>query len=92
MFNISSAIHRNSAASSLFIQAIHARWEDVTCPSVVRKTLKCLDAIHFSQSGTLLTLLIDKFLNTHHLAVARVCDSIACRRVEMLLAESPQVL
>ena len=24
-----SAIHRNSSASSLFIQAIHARWEDV---------------------------------------------------------------
>ncbi|XP_053407184.1 huntingtin-like isoform X2 [Mercenaria mercenaria] len=84
------AIHRNSAASSLFIQAIHARWEDVTRPSLVRKTLKCLDAIHFSQSGALLTLLIDKFLSTHHLAVARACDNIACRRVEMLLAESPQ--
>ncbi|KAL4231691.1 hypothetical protein ACF0H5_009269 [Mactra antiquata] len=86
-----SAIHRNSAASSLFIQAIHARWEDVSKPSLVRKTLKCLDAIHFSQSGALLTLLIDKFLGTHHLAVARSCDSIACRRVEMLLAESPQM-
>ncbi|XP_060568114.1 huntingtin-like isoform X3 [Ruditapes philippinarum] len=84
------AIHRNSAASSLFIQAIHARWEDVTKPSLVRKTLKCLDAIHFSQSGALLTLLIDKFLCSHHLAVSRACDSIACRRVEMLLAESPQ--
>ncbi|XP_041368406.1 huntingtin-like isoform X2 [Gigantopelta aegis] len=82
-----SAIHRNSAASSLFIQAIHARCDNVAKPSAVKKTLRCLEAIHLSQSGALLTLLIDKFLNTHQLAVARMCDSIACRRVEMLLAE-----
>ena len=44
-----------------------------------------------SQSGTLLTLLVDKFLHTNHLAVARLCDMIACRRVEMLLAENIQV-
>lgn len=60
-------------------------------PSLVKKTLHCLEAIHLSQSGTLLTLLIDKFLNTNHLAVARVCDMIACRRVEMLLAENIEV-
>lgn len=57
----------------------------------VKKTLHCLEAIHMSQSGTLLTLLIDKFLHTNHLAVARLCDMIACRRVEMLLAESVEV-
>ena len=28
------AIHRNSSASSLFIQAIHARWEDVKRVSI----------------------------------------------------------
>ena len=44
-----------------------------------------------SQSGALLTLLVDKFLHTTHLAVARLCDMIACRRVEMLLAENIQV-
>ncbi|XP_064630020.1 huntingtin-like [Lineus longissimus] len=82
-----SAIHRNSSASGLFIQAIHSRCENLSKPSVVKKTLHCLEAIHLSQSGTLLTLLIDKFLNTHHLAVARLCDMISCRRVEMLLAE-----
>ena len=32
-----------------------------------------------------------KFLHTTHLAVARLCDMIACRRVEMLLAENIQV-
>ncbi|XP_029645621.1 huntingtin isoform X2 [Octopus sinensis] len=82
-----SAIHRNSAASGLFIQAIHSRFENLTKPSLVKKTLQCLEAIHLSQSGALLTLLIDKFLHTHHLSVARICDSIACRRLETLLAE-----
>ena len=57
----------------------------------VKKTLHCLEAIHLSQSGALLTLLVDKFLSTTHLAVARFCDMIACRRVEMLLAESVDV-
>ncbi|CAH1783183.1 unnamed protein product [Owenia fusiformis] len=85
-----SAIHRNPAASGLFIQAIHSRCENMTRPMMVKKTLHCLEAIHLSQSGTLLTLLIDQFLHTHHLAVARICDTIACRRVEMLLAESIQ--
>ncbi|XP_052100645.1 huntingtin-like [Mytilus californianus] len=83
-----SAIHRNPAASSLFIQAIHARCGNVTRPSVIKRTLKCLEAIHLSQTGALITLLIDKFLNTHHLAVSRICDTISCRRVELLLADN----
>ncbi|XP_061171379.1 huntingtin-like isoform X1 [Saccostrea echinata] len=83
-----SAIHRNSAASCLFIQAIHSRGQDVSKPSQIKKTMKCVEAIHLSQTGALLTLLIDKFLNTHHLSVARLCDTIACHRVEMLLADN----
>nr|XP_022340193.1 huntingtin-like isoform X2 [Crassostrea virginica] len=83
-----SAIHRNSAASCLFIQAIHSRGQDVSKPSLIKKTMKCVEAIHLSQTGALLTLLIDKFLNTHHLSVARLCDTIACHRVEMLLADN----
>ena len=60
-------------------------------PSVIYKTLKCLEAIHPSQSGALLILLIDKFLHTHHLAVARLCDTIACRKLEHLLADTIEV-
>ncbi|XP_077992227.1 huntingtin-like [Glandiceps talaboti] len=84
-----SAIHRNSAASGLFIQALHLRCESFsTDPSMVKQTLRCLEPIHLSQSGALLTLLIDKFLKTYHHALARQCDMAACRRIEMLLAES----
>ncbi|GFO37998.1 huntingtin-like [Plakobranchus ocellatus] len=82
------AIHRNPAASSLFIQAIHARGDRITKPSMVKRTLKCLDAIHTSQSGSLIALLIDKFLNSHQLAVTRMTDTIVCQRLEALLGES----
>ncbi|XP_070540509.1 huntingtin-like isoform X2 [Ptychodera flava] len=84
-----SAIHRNPAASGLFIQALHLRCESFsTDPCTVKRTLQCLEPIHLSQSGALLTLLIDKYLKTKYHALCRQCDSIACRRVEMLLAES----
>ena len=53
--------------------------------------LSCLEHIHASQSGALLTLLLEKFLHTHHLTVARQCDMLACRRVELMLAEDVQV-
>ncbi|XP_055860312.1 huntingtin-like [Biomphalaria glabrata] len=85
-----SAIHRNSAASSLFIQAIHARGDSITKPSMVKRTLKCLDAVHISQSGSLIALLIDKFLGCHRLAIARMTDSIVCQRLETLLGESTE--
>lgn len=86
------AIHRNPAASGLFIQAIHARCENLTKPNFMRKTLKCLEAIHPSQSGSLLNLLINKFLPTYHLATARYCDSLACCRLELLLAETAETI
>ena len=54
---------------------------------MVKRTLQSLEGIHLKQSGILLTLLIERFLNTHQQAVSRLCDTIACRRVEMMLAE-----
>lgn len=56
----------------------------------MRRTLFNLEAVHASQSGSLLTLLVDKFLVTHRLSLARMCDSMVCHRLEMLLAESAE--
>ncbi|XP_033632694.1 huntingtin-like isoform X2 [Asterias rubens] len=84
--DVISAIHRNSAASGLFLRAVNLRFVHFSHPCLVKLTLQCLQGIHLSQSGVLLTILIERFLNTHQLAIARLCDSIACRRVEMLLA------
>lgn len=85
-----SAVHRNSAASGLFIQAIQSRCDNLTTPIMLKKTLQCLEGIHLSQSGAVLMLYIDKFLCTPFRVLARMVDTLACRRVEMLLAESLQ--
>ncbi|XP_031196973.1 huntingtin isoform X2 [Mastomys coucha] len=85
-----SAIHRNSAASGLFIQAIQSRCENLTTPTTLKKTLQCLEGIHLSQSGAVLTLYVDRLLGTPFRALARMVDTLACRRVEMLLAANLQ--
>uniref|UniRef100_A0A3B3R269 Huntingtin n=1 Tax=Paramormyrops kingsleyae TaxID=1676925 RepID=A0A3B3R269_9TELE len=85
-----SAVHRNSAASGLFIQAIQSRCENLSTPTMLKKTLQCLEGIHLSQSGALLMLYVDKLINTPFRVLARVVDTLACRRVEMLLAETLQ--
>jgi len=58
---------------------------------MVQQTLQCLKDVHLGQSGSLVTLLVECFLGTHLLALARIADSIACRRLEMLLADTPEV-
>ncbi|XP_061130027.1 huntingtin isoform X4 [Syngnathus typhle] len=85
-----SAVHRNSAASGLFIQAIQSRCDNLTNPTMLKKTLQCLEGIHLSQSGSLLMLYVDKLLSTPFRVLARMVDTLACRRVEMLLAETLQ--
>ncbi|XP_063075686.1 huntingtin isoform X3 [Engraulis encrasicolus] len=85
-----SAVHRNSAASGLFIQAIQSRCDNLTNPTMLKKTLQCLEGMHLSQSGALLMLYVDKLLNTPFRVLARMVDTLACRRVEMLLAETLQ--
>ncbi|XP_077157717.1 huntingtin isoform X3 [Paroedura picta] len=85
-----SAIHRNAAASGLFIQAIQSRCENFTAPTIVKKTLQCLEGIHLSQSGAVLMLYVDRLLCTPFRVLARMVDTLACRRVEMLLAATQQ--
>ncbi|XP_034528082.1 huntingtin [Ailuropoda melanoleuca] len=85
-----SAVHRNSAASGLFIQAIQSRCENLSAPTALKKTLQCLEGIHLSQSGAVLTLYVDKLLCTPFRVLARMVDTLACRRVEMLLAANLQ--
>ncbi|XP_043304434.1 huntingtin isoform X4 [Cervus canadensis] len=85
-----SAVHRNPAASGLFIQAIQSRCENLSTPTMLKRTLQCLEGIHLSQSGAVLTLYADKLLCTPFRVLARMVDTLACRRVEMLLAANLQ--
>ncbi|GFT39474.1 huntingtin [Nephila pilipes] len=83
-----SAIHRNPAASGLWIQAIiNAHHKALRKPKFWKQALLCLENIHLSQSGKLLSLLVDHFFSTHHLIVSSMCDRLACKRMEILLSE-----
>ena len=55
------------------------------------KTLQCLEAMHISQCGALLVLLVEKYLDTNHLVVSRQCEMMACRKVEMLMVMNSEV-
>ncbi|MEE6462620.1 hypothetical protein FKM82_001656 [Ascaphus truei] len=59
-------------------------------PTSLKKTLQCLEGIHLSQSGAVLMLYVNKLLCTPFRVLARMVDTLACRRVEMLLAATPQ--
>ncbi|XP_071827308.1 huntingtin-like isoform X2 [Apostichopus japonicus] len=83
-----SAIHRNSAASGLFVRAINLRFLHFNKPRLVQSALQCLEGIHLSQSGALLSLLIKSFLSCHWLALTKLADGLACRRIEMMLGEN----
>ncbi|CAG2108008.1 unnamed protein product, partial [Medioppia subpectinata] len=57
------AIHRNSASSGLFIQAINARCDDnLRIGSFCRRLLHCLGRVHPTQSVSLITFLIEKII------------------------------
>ena len=62
-----------------------------TQPHMVKRSLRCLESVHSSQSGALVALLIETFLCSHQLAVSRLTNNIVCNRLEDLLGESPQV-
>lgn len=80
-----SAVHRNPAASGLFIQAIGSRCRDVREPCFINNLLRCVERSHPTQSGALLLLLIPQFLMCRQLALSRHASALACRATELLL-------
>lgn len=87
---VNVAIHRNSAASGLFIQAIAGRCLDFSEPSFVKKLLNALECAHESQNGAVILAVIPRFVTTKCLAITRMAINIAVRRVEMLLKLNSQ--
>lgn len=47
--------------------------------------------MHNEQSGAVTMLLIEKMMSSSHSGISRLCDSVACRRLEVLLSEDEQV-
>jgi hypothetical protein len=88
-------IHRNASASSLFIHSVNSNWSTIQAKKklyLLHSCLKTLEGVHFSVSGQLLNLLIDKYFHLPYLSLVRYADHIACQRVEMLQSLSGEEL
>ena len=89
VLDLFSTIHRNSAASSLFIHSITSNWHSLLAHRklhLLHACLKSLEGVHLSASGHLLTLIVDKYFQLPYLSLVRYADHIACQRVEMMLS------
>ncbi|EFN76960.1 Huntingtin [Harpegnathos saltator] len=87
---LSTAIHRNPAASGLLVQAIATKCIDLSQPSFIKRLLQCIEGAHHSQSGAVIVTLIPRLLSTKYLALSRMAAKIASRRVEILLTTSAE--
>ncbi|KAG8226329.1 hypothetical protein J437_LFUL009906 [Ladona fulva] len=57
-------------------------------PSFAWNLLRCIEGVHPSQSGALLSqLLVPRLLSCPHLALSRRASALACRRAELLLVQ-----
>ncbi|XP_012536228.1 huntingtin [Monomorium pharaonis] len=87
---LTTAIHRNPAASGLLVQAVATKCTDLTQPSFIKRLLQCIEGAHHSQSGAVIMTLIPRLLSTKYLALSRMAAKIASRRVEILLTTSAE--
>ncbi|XP_032690213.1 huntingtin isoform X2 [Odontomachus brunneus] len=87
---LSTAIHRNPAASGLLVQAIATKCTDLSQPSFIKRLLQCIEGAHHSQSGAVIMTLIPRLLSTKYLALSRMAAKIASRRVEILLTTNAE--
>ena len=82
-----NVIHRQPAASGLFLESISARIESMKSVKYFNNVLCCLYNIHVSHTGRLIDLIFKKFLSHHVLCLANKAAHLACNRIEMLLCE-----
>lgn len=86
------AIHRNSASSGLFIQAINARCNDLNSFVFIHKMLESLSDVHHTQYGSLVILLVEKLLTSPqllpYLTLSSDIELRACETISKLLKET----
>ncbi|KAG5319910.1 HD protein, partial [Acromyrmex heyeri] len=87
---LTTAIHRNPAASGLLVQAVATKCTVLSQPSFIKRLLQCIEGAHHSQSGAVIMTLIPRLLSTKYLALSRMAAKIASRRVEILLTTSAE--
>lgn len=91
-----SAVHRNSASSGIFIQAISISSANLDSIAYVTR-LKCtLRKVHYTQYGSLIVLLVQKLLCSPQLmplrSITKQIEEFACETVENLLVHKNKCL
>ena len=83
-----NSIHRQAAASGLFLESVSARLETMRSVQCYHNILCSLHNLHASHSGRLIVLLFNKFLSHPVLALSTKASQLACNRVELLLNDN----
>ena len=83
-----NSIHRQAAASGLFLESVSARLETMRSVQCYHNILCSLHNLHASHSGRLIVLLFNKFLSHPVLALSTKASQLACSRVELMLKDS----
>lgn len=89
-----SVIHRNSAASQLFVESImtlFTRGEKIKT-SLKQRLLYCISGLHLKQSDFVVALLLseDWFVFSPIIAISENSERLACTRLEMLLVQAAE--
>ncbi|RWS31040.1 huntingtin-like protein [Leptotrombidium deliense] len=83
------SVHRNQASSGLFLQAINARCDDSNDVAFLKRLLYCVEVTHTSQSGALVSLLIEQIitnpLKRHFVSLKLQATEMALKKLESLM-------
>ena len=83
-----NSIHRQPAASGLFLESVSARLETMRSVRYLHNILCCLQPLHVTHSGRLILLVFTKFLSHPVVSLATKAAQLASARVETLLSET----
>ncbi|XP_074597551.1 huntingtin isoform X2 [Brevipalpus obovatus] len=83
------SIHRNQASSGLFLQAVAARCNNFEKIAFLNRLLRCIELSHETQSGSLISLIINHVLlnpqTRPHISIRLRAEKIAINRIQSLL-------
>ncbi|XP_053209649.1 huntingtin-like [Panonychus citri] len=87
------AVHRNQASSGLFLQAVAARCENFREPVFLNRLLICIELSHETQSGSLVSLIVEKILSNPqteaYLSIRMTAKQIAINKIKFLCKIDP---
>lgn len=88
------SIYKNPSPSALFLQALNTRCCDCKDPSFLTKLLECVQFIHPTQSGSLVSLLVEQIIVSRdcrfYLSIRSRAEKLAIERLQMIMSTSDE--